>query len=189
MYLPEDKPFIFQAFVTWMYTAQVGSLQIPTDEAGSGRNLAFVELSIFADKYQSEQLMNFAMDLLQDSLNASCSTLSFQELEMVFKFTKSRSRQRLRCFAVAMMACTVLDGPKYSSAQEMERIFKEIDGAAIEILEHIPMLLLKHTTTHEDPRCRTDDPVMDGEGFDICEFHQHKFSDDCDTKPNESRIV
>ncbi|TGO64321.1 hypothetical protein BOTNAR_0089g00100 [Botryotinia narcissicola] len=51
MDLPEDKPYIFQVFVTWMYTAQVRNLQNPTEEAGSGCNLAIIELHIFADKY------------------------------------------------------------------------------------------------------------------------------------------
>lgn len=158
------------------------SLLDPKERSSRSTRFSFVNLEI-----SSRQLFK-TMDLLQDSLNASCSTLSFRELEMVFKFTKSRSRQPLRCFAVAMMACTVLDGSYYSSAQEMERTFKEIDGAVIEILDYIPMLLLKYGT-HKDPRYRTDDPVMDEKGFDICEFHQHKFSENCDSKPNERRIV
>ncbi|KAF7942936.1 uncharacterized protein EAE97_006390 [Botrytis byssoidea] len=83
------------------------------------------------------------------------------------------------------MACTVIDGPNFYPAQKMERVFKEIDGAVIEILEYIPMLFLKYTRTHKDPRYRTDDPVMGEEGFDICEFHKHKFSENCNTKPNE----
>ncbi|KAF7874502.1 uncharacterized protein EAF02_008479 [Botrytis sinoallii] len=189
MDLPEDKPYIFQEFVTWMYTAQVGSLQIQTAEDESGRDLAIIELHIFADKYQSGQLMNFTMDLLQDSLNTSCKPLSFRELETVFKFTKPRSRQPLRCFAIAMMACTVLHGPNYSSAQRMERIFKEIDGAAIEILEYIPMLLLTHTRTHKDPRYRTENPVIEEEGFEICKFHRHKFDEVCNTEPNKPTTV
>ncbi|KAF7920031.1 hypothetical protein EAE99_008152 [Botrytis elliptica] len=185
MDLPEDKPYIFQKFVTWMYTAQFESLQIQTEEAESARDLAIIELHIFADKYQSGQLMNFTMDLLQDSLSTSGNTLSFREFEMIFEFTKSRSNQPLRCFAIAMMACTVLDGPDYSSAQRMERIFKEIDGAAIEILEYIPVLLLTHTRTHKDPRYRTENPEIEEEGFEICKFHRHKFDEVCNTEPNE----
>ncbi|KAF7899312.1 uncharacterized protein EAF01_008525 [Botrytis porri] len=179
MDLPEDKPYIFQGFVTWMYTVQVGSLQISTEEAGFGRNLAIIELYIFADKYQSVQLMDFAMDSLQDSLNDSCNTLTFREVETVFKFTKSR--HCLRHFTVAMMVCTVLDGDNYFSAQKMGKIFKEIDGAMMEILDYIPTLLYIHMGTHKDPRYRTDDPECEEEGF---EFHQHKFDEECNSIPN-----
>ncbi|TGO25775.1 hypothetical protein BPAE_0073g00410 [Botrytis paeoniae] len=45
MDLPEDKPYIFQGFFNWMYTAQVGSLQIPPEEAEYGCNLAIIELT------------------------------------------------------------------------------------------------------------------------------------------------
>ncbi|THV51290.1 hypothetical protein BGAL_0116g00220 [Botrytis galanthina] len=181
MDLPEDKPFIFQAFVTWMYTARVESLQIPTEEAGSSRNLAIIELHIFADKYQSWQLMNFAMDLLQDSLNEDSDILSFREVEIIFEFTRSGSNHPLKSFAIALMACVVLDGSK---PEKMERIFKEIDGALIETLKCIPLLLLTQSETHKDPRHRTDDSAYD-EGFGICKFHRHKFDDICNSPPND----
>ncbi|KAF5876315.1 putative btb poz domain containing protein [Botrytis fragariae] len=180
MDLPEDKPYIFQKFVTWMYTAQVGSHQDQTEEAGDDCNLAIIELYIFADKYQSVQLMDFAMDSLQNSLKNNCSGLSFREVEMVFEFTKSRFNQPLRRFAISIMACTVLDGTLCSSLQEMERIFKEIDGALIETLKCIPLLLL----THSGPKYRTDDSTCD-EGFGICKFHQHKLDAICNSPPNK----
>ncbi|TGO46085.1 hypothetical protein BCON_0346g00110 [Botryotinia convoluta] len=44
MDLPEDKPYIFQEFVNWMYAAQVESLQISTEEAEHTRDLAIIEL-------------------------------------------------------------------------------------------------------------------------------------------------
>ncbi|KAF7943062.1 hypothetical protein EAE96_011007 [Botrytis aclada] len=108
MDLPEDMPHIFQGFVNWMYTAQVGSLRIPPEVAENDRNLAIIELHIFADKCQIEQLMNFTMDLLQDSLNNYDNRLSFREVETIFEFTKSRPDQPLRYFVIAMMACGIL---------------------------------------------------------------------------------
>ncbi|TGO46084.1 hypothetical protein BCON_0346g00100 [Botryotinia convoluta] len=74
------------------------------------------------------------------------------------------------------MACVVLDGTSDSSLQKMESIFKEIDGALIEALKCVPLLVSPYWGNHKDPRYRTVDPECD-EGFGICESHLHEFGD------------
>lgn len=177
MDLPEDKPYIFGAFASWMYTKHLGGLLSVDEES----DIPIIELYIFADKYRIEQLMNFAMDSLQDSLKEWQSSLLCREVKLIFDSTSSRLGHPLRSFAAAVVAHTILAVLTGFWCQEYDEMFKEADGATMQILERTHLMRRKN----DDPRHLVKKSEMDDvEGFEICTFHQHKSGGDCDAAPD-----
>ncbi|KAM0157254.1 hypothetical protein ACHAQE_006056 [Botrytis cinerea] len=177
MDLPEDNPYIFDALASWMYTKHLGGLPSVDEES----DIPIIELYIFADKYCIEQLMNFSMDSLQDSLEEWQSSLFCREVESIFDSTSSRLGYPLRSLATAVVAHTILAVLTEFGCQEYDEMFKGVDGATIQVLKRTHLMLRKN----DDHRHRVKKSEMDDvEGFEICAFHQHKSGGDCDLAQN-----
>ncbi|KAJ8071742.1 hypothetical protein OCU04_002058 [Sclerotinia nivalis] len=188
MDLPEDKPYIFEAFVNWMYAKQVGNLpkRIPDIYTEDNHDVPTIGLYIFADKYQSEQLMNFAMDSFQDSLQNGGDFVVFKEAELIFDFTKSRHDYPLRRFAVAVMAHGILAGVKYSSYPAFVEVFRRVDDILLETIHRVRYIESTLMGYKPNPRCRVRYPGWNDiyDGLGICEYHQHRSDKSCDSLPN-----
>ncbi|KAF7863234.1 hypothetical protein EAF04_007316 [Stromatinia cepivora] len=188
MDLPEDKPYLFEAFVNWMYAKQVGNLRkrIPDLYTEDNHDVSTIELYIFAEKYQSEQLMNFTMDSLQDSIKNGGDFVVCKEAELIFEYTKSRSDHPLRRFAVAVMAHGILAGVFRSNYPAFVEVFRRVDDILLETIRRVRYIRNTLMGRKSNPKFRIRYPGRNDidDGFGICEYHQHRSNESCDSLPN-----
>ncbi|KAI9645419.1 hypothetical protein NHQ30_006158 [Ciborinia camelliae] len=179
MDLPEDEPYIFEAFVNWMDTKKIGDLRSPRVEDEQYYHIPLIEFYIFAEKYQNKPLMNLVMDSLQDSMKQKATTLAYEEAKLIFEFTKSRLDHPLRRLAAAMMTVGILRSEGRNVLEQYGKFLLEVNGALVEILEYIRLAFRDCLHGYREPRCRVKHPGLEN-GFGIHDFHQHHPDKDCD---------